>query len=81
MTPDRLRESLALLGWTQRGLARLLGRQEGTVRQWARGAVTIPADVAAWIEQRARHAARTPPPRRPAAHQSTKQPANRPTVA
>lgn len=64
MTPARLRECLDTLAWTQRGLARLLERQEGTVRQWARGAVQLPADVAVWLEARARHAEKHPPPRR-----------------
>lgn len=64
MTPERLRACLAALDWTQRGLARLLGRPEGTVRQWARGAVQIPPAVAAWLEARARHAERHPPPAR-----------------
>jgi transcriptional regulator with XRE-family HTH domain len=62
MTPARLRACLTLLGWTQRGLARLLERPEGTIRQWARGVVQIPADVDAWLEERAQHAARHPPP-------------------
>lgn len=65
MTPSRLRECLAALDWTQRGLARLLDRQEGTVRQWARGAVQIPEDVAVWLEVLARHHAANPPPARP----------------
>ncbi|MFZ4410991.1 MAG: hypothetical protein ACOYOH_26850, partial [Paracraurococcus sp.] len=30
-------------------LADALARPEGTVRQWARGAVRIPEDVAAWL--------------------------------
>lgn len=64
MTPTRLRECLALLRWSQRGLADALGRQEGTVRQWARGAVQIPEEVAAWLEKLARHHERNPPPRR-----------------
>lgn len=64
MTPDRLRECLAVLDWTQRGLARLLGRPEGTVRQWCRGAVQIPPAAAAWLEARAQHAEQTPPPPR-----------------
>ena len=62
MTPTRLRECLALLRWSQRGLADALDRPEGTVRQWARGAVQIPADVAAWLEVRAKHAERHPAP-------------------
>lgn len=51
MTPTRLRECLALLRWSQRGLADALQRPEGTVRQWARGTVRIPDDVAAWLER------------------------------
>jgi len=50
MTPTRFRQILAALEWRQRGLARILDRPEGTVRQWARGAVRIPEDVAAWLE-------------------------------
>ena len=64
MTPNRLRECLESLVWTQRGLARILSRQEGTVRQWARGVVKIPDEVASWLEVRARHAERHPPPNR-----------------
>ena len=62
MTPTRLRECLDALGWTQRGLARMLNRQEGTVRQWARGAVQIPPDVAAWLETLAAVHERHPAP-------------------
>lgn len=64
MSPTRLRECLALLDWTQRGLARVLNRDEGTVRQWARGAVQIPEEVGAWLEKLARYHERNPPPRR-----------------
>lgn len=63
VTPARLRECLNILGWTQRGLARMLNRQEGTVRQWARGVVTIPDDVGEWLERLARFHAKNPPPR------------------
>jgi DNA-binding transcriptional regulator YdaS (Cro superfamily) len=66
MTPTRLRECLALLRWSQRGLADALDRQEGTVRQWARGAVTVPPEVAAWLERAGVwHAANPPPSRAP----------------
>jgi transcriptional regulator with XRE-family HTH domain len=65
MTPTRLRECLALLRWSQRGLADALDRAEGTVRQWARGAVDIPPEVSEWLEVLAMvHAANPPPPRR-----------------
>jgi len=64
MTPTRLRECITILGWTQRGLARMLERQEGTIRMWARGASSIPADVAEWLEQRTQQAQSVPAPRR-----------------
>ena len=50
MTPTRLRECLALLHWSQRGLADVLAYSEGTVRGWARGAREIPSEVAEWLE-------------------------------
>ena len=65
MTPDRFREVLALLDLPQRGFARLLNRPEGTVRQWARGTVVIPADVAAWLEAFAAFMTAHPLPARP----------------
>ena len=64
MTPTRLRECLTLLRWSQRGFADALGRSEGTVRQWARGAVQIPPEVELWLEAAARWHAARPPPRR-----------------
>lgn len=64
MTPARFRECLTALHWTQRGLARILGRPEGTVRQWARGAVRIPEDVARWLDALTAAHLANPPPRR-----------------
>lgn len=66
MTPARLLECLAVLAWSKSGLAKQLGRPEATVRQWERGLVRIPEDVAEWLEIRAEHAAKYPPPVRPA---------------
>lgn len=51
MTPTRLRECLETLDWTQRGFARLINWSEGTVRQWARGAMPIPQEIADWLEK------------------------------
>jgi ribosome-binding protein aMBF1 (putative translation factor) len=59
-----LRECIDILGWTQRGLARTLERQEGTVRQWARGVVQIPDDVDVWLEKLVKAHERNPAPRR-----------------
>ena len=64
MTPTRLRECLHALRWSQRGLADALNRPEGTVRQWARGAVRIPDDVAAWLEEAGQWHEKNPLPAR-----------------
>ena len=66
MTPARLGECLAVLGWPQRVLARKLNRNEGTVRQWMRGALPVPADVATVLEKLARFYERNPLPKRSA---------------
>ena len=50
MTPTRLRECLDALGWSQRGLADLLGIHETRVRRMARGLVEVPGEVAEWLE-------------------------------
>ena len=64
MTPARLRACLAACDWTQRGLARLLDRPEGSIRQWLRGEGSIPYDVAGWLERVAAFHEANPPPRR-----------------
>jgi len=69
MTPDRLRECLALLRWSQRGLADALAMDERQVRRWATGAASMPDQVAAWLERRAAEMAADPPPARQAALQ------------
>jgi plasmid maintenance system antidote protein VapI len=50
MTPDRFRECLDALNWTQRGVASVLDVDERQVRRWATGQYSIPAPVAAWLE-------------------------------
>ncbi|WP_424138676.1 hypothetical protein [Roseomonas chloroacetimidivorans] len=67
MTPTRLRECIALLRWSQRGLADALGIDEARVRKWARGVGEVPEDIAAWLERRAEAMASDPPPSRRAA--------------
>ena len=63
MTPQRLRECLALLRWSQRGLADALDADERQVRRWAAGAA-IPPAVAAWLDRLAAYHAKHPPPGR-----------------
>lgn len=63
MTPERFRECLASLHWSQRGLADALEMDERQVRRWAAGA-TIPGIIADWLEKLARYHERNPPPER-----------------
>jgi len=62
VTPDRLRECLALLRWSQRGLADTLDADERQVRRWAAGEYPVPAPVAAWLDRLAAFHAKHPPP-------------------
>lgn len=64
MTPTRLRECLDILHWTQRGFARVVGCSEGTVRQWARGRLDVPAPIAEWLDKTARYVEENPVPMR-----------------
>jgi ribosome-binding protein aMBF1 (putative translation factor) len=63
MTPERMRECLSLLRWSQRGLADALDMDERQVRRWAAGAA-VPAAVAAWLDRLASYHAKHPPPGR-----------------
>jgi transcriptional regulator with XRE-family HTH domain len=61
MSPERLRELIAMTGLERRELARLLGYgSDNSLRQCERGKATLPADKAKWLEGyaklRARHA-------------------------
>ncbi|PPQ35428.1 hypothetical protein CCS01_07510 [Rhodopila globiformis] len=64
MTPDRFRDCLAALDWSQRGLAQRLGLQPTTVRRWAAGTGRIPEEVARWLERVAQPLRREPRPGR-----------------
>jgi len=54
LTATELRECLAVLHWSQRGLAVILDCDEGLVRRWARGAAAIPQDLGEWLCELAR---------------------------
>ena len=62
MPPSGLREILAMLRWSQRGLAEALGCDDRIVRRWASGAAAMPADVALWLSRLAKVHAANPPP-------------------
>ncbi|ACL61773.1 hypothetical protein [Methylobacterium nodulans] len=63
MTPDRFRECLSLLRWSQRGLAEALECDDRLVRRWATGEVPIPCGLAAWLETLGQVHAAAPPPK------------------
>ncbi len=63
MTPTRLAECLALIGWRRQDLANQTKIDERQIRRWEAGA-TIPPPIAAWLERMARyHAANPAPPK------------------
>jgi hypothetical protein len=59
-----IRRMLALLGMTERGLARHTGYSPGAVRNWVQGKAATPLLVQAWLEGLAAWWKRHPPPRR-----------------
>jgi hypothetical protein len=64
MTASRFRECLALLHWSQRGLAEILYCDDRLVRRWAQGSEPVPETIAGWIEKLASTHQAAPPPRR-----------------
>ena len=62
MTRPDLIATLATLGWTVRGLARLLGRSEETVGSWGKPGRAVPQDVAKWLDRRVASLKADPPP-------------------
>jgi DNA-binding transcriptional regulator YiaG len=64
VTPDRFRECLDALNWTQPQLAAVLDMGDRQVRRWAAGD-PMPEHIAAWLEKLAQFAEANPPPPRP----------------
>jgi plasmid maintenance system antidote protein VapI len=62
MTADRLRDRLALLGWSARELAAQTGVHERQARRMVGGEAAIPQPIAAWLERLARFHERNPAP-------------------
>jgi ribosome-binding protein aMBF1 (putative translation factor) len=62
MSPSQLREALAMLRWSQRGLADALECDDRMVRRWASGDASIPPDVSEWLARMADFAQANPPP-------------------
>jgi hypothetical protein len=62
MTPTARRAAIDVLGWTQRGFARLIGYDESTVRRWFRAGYDPPPWLDPWLERRAEGMRSDPPP-------------------
>ena len=50
MSSYRLLVCLAILGWSERELARRAGQHQTTVVRWAKGHSPVPGEVAVWLE-------------------------------
>lgn len=50
MSSYRLLVCLAILGWSERELARRAGRHQTTVVRWVKGLSPVPGEVAMWLE-------------------------------
>jgi len=49
MSSHRLLVCLAVLGWSERELARRTGRHQTTIKRWASGSGAVDDDTAAWL--------------------------------
>ena len=63
MSPHRLLRCLIVLGWSERELARRIGRHQTTIRRWTEGISVVDCDVAEWLEALARFHTTHPAPR------------------
>lgn len=69
MTPTRMRECLAVLGWPLRELARRLRCDDGSIRQMGKGRRPIASNLETWLEDLAAvHAPLSPELREIARH-------------
>jgi hypothetical protein len=64
MSPHRLLVCLAVLGWSERELARRTGRHQTTIKRWTGGGGAVDGDTAAWLEQLVSFHLAHPAPRR-----------------
>ena len=51
MSSHRLLVCLAVLGWSERELARRTGRHQTTIKRWSGGSGAVDDDTAAWLER------------------------------
>jgi ribosome-binding protein aMBF1 (putative translation factor) len=65
MTPTELKDCLSIINWSQRQLARLIKRDERTVRRFVNGALQLPNKQIIWLRKLAEFHAQNPPPVEP----------------
>lgn len=49
MTHTEFKKTIMLIGWTQRGAARMMGVGETSVREWANGKRQVPESISNWL--------------------------------
>lgn len=62
MTPQQRRHCIEVLGFTQTGFARFIGRDPATIRRWFTGARAPEPEMDRWLLHVARYMACSPPP-------------------
>jgi len=63
MSSYRLLVCLAILGWSERELARRADRHQTTITRWVKGLSPVPGEEAAWLEMLAAFHVAHPAPR------------------
>ncbi len=63
MSSYRLLVCLAILGWSERELARRADRHQTTIARWVKGLSPVPGEEAAWLETLAAFHVAHPAPR------------------
>jgi len=64
MSSYRLLVCLAILGWSERELARRADRHQTTIVRWVKGLSPVPGEEAAWLETLVAFHIAHPAPRR-----------------
>lgn len=71
MSAHRVLVCLAVLGWSERELARRTGRHQTTIKRWTGGSGAVDDGTAAWLERLVTFHLAHPAPRRGAGHAPT----------
>lgn len=65
MSPEELREAMAVLRWTPHDFSEETSIRMTTIRRWRLGEMPVPGPVAAWLRELVAFHRAHPSPRRP----------------